>query len=78
MGNNVNKGIPDIDLSKFNLADMNKDSIISMEEFEFIYVSKTGQRPSWQDWYKFMLCDVHKTFTISRNEFINFKLEDNE
>ena len=61
-----------VDLTKYNLTDINNDGYISMEEFENIYVDKTGQRPSWNDWLKFMKCDKTNDFKISVKEYMNY------
>ncbi len=61
-----------VDLSKYDLTDLDKNRHISMEEFENIYVIKTGERPSWTDWLKFMECDKTNDYHISVGEYIEY------
>ena len=68
MGNSTSE-LTEERLQKFNEADSEGDYIIRREAFEQIYVNKNNQRPSWQDWKKFMECDTTRDFKISNKEF---------
>ena len=61
---------------RFQTADKNNDEFISMEEFELVYLEKTGDRPPWTAWMKFFDCDIDKDKRISIAEFVNFFNED--
>ena len=59
-------------LNKFYLADFDNNDYITMEEFETIYVKKTGLRPSWKDWKKFLKCDLNNDYCITKEEFLKY------
>ena len=69
MGNS--SGTP-IDLSKYNLSDIDTNREIDVYEFENIYETKTGDRPSSKDWLNFMKCDTNHNYRISVAEYIAY------
>ena len=69
MGNS--NGIP-IDLSKYNLSDIDNNKEIDVYEFENIYEKKTGNKPSSEDWLNFMKCDTNHNYIISVSEYISY------
>ena len=59
-------------LNKFYKADLDRNELFTMEEFENIYVKKTGLRPSWKDWMKYMKCDLDNRYCITKDEFLKY------
>ena len=61
-------------LKKFYKTNLDLNEYITMKEFENFYLKRTGLRPSWKDWMKYMKCDLDNNFCITKDEFLKYFL----
>lgn len=57
----------------FELADKDKDGLISLDEFHSYYVKNYGKPPTNEQWIKFHLSDRNNNGFISKSDIDNFQ-----